>query len=294
MVNNVLTRYAISLVLLTLLVCGCTRNTGPDSANTPELSSAVPVNPAIATEGNTVSPTRMNTPIHLPTSTFTSKEKDTIISRLLLGDYLCDLPCWGGIEPGVTTIFNALNFLNTIAIYYPVHKSAEIEYQGKTYLIGIYSNNNTVEYLVIPWLDYSLTQFLQKYGKPDNIYLFILDSLPIDIDNPYSLFLFYKDQGIMVKYDGISPKGEILSLCLAEKMSYVDSSPVISLWEKGTKLEFQDVLSKYVDQYYGYSERAYYSLAELSDYSIDAFYEIFSDYETNKECLQVINPNGPP
>lgn len=294
MFNRIPTSYAICMVLLTLLVSGCTRNTAPSSANTPEPPLAVPLNPTIATEENNVSPMRMNTPTHLPTSTFTPLEKETIISRLLTGDYLCNLPCWGGIEPGVTTLPTALNFVNTIAIYYPVHKSAEIEYKGKTYLIGIYSNNNTVEYLQVPRLDYSLTKFLQNYGKPDDIYLFILDSLPIDIDNPYSLFLIYKDQGILVKYDGISPKGENISLCLVEELSYIDSSPVFSLWKKGANLEFQDVLSKYVDQYYGYSDQEYHSLAELSDYSIDDFYGIFSNDKTNMECLQVKNPNGPP
>lgn len=293
MLKGVLTRYAICFVFLTLL-SGCIRNTGIGRAITPEPTPAAPLNPVMVTEESTISLTRTITPIHLPTSTFTPEEKEIIISRLLTGDYLCDLPCWGGIEPGVTTTVNALNFINTIAMYYPEHKTAEIEYQGKTYLIGIYSNNNAVNYLMVPRLDYSMTQFLQKYGKPDNIYFFILDSLPIDIDNPYQLFLFYKDQGIMVKYDGISPKGGILSLCLAEKLSYVDTSPVISLWKKGANLEFQDVLSKYVDQYYSYSEREYFSLAELSDISIDDFYEIFSDYEMNQECLQIVNPNGTP
>lgn len=294
MFKGVLTRYAICFGVIILLVSGCARSTAPGSINTSELTSAVPQNPATSTERSTVSSTKMITPTNLPTSTFTPEKKEIIISRLLKGDYLCDLPCWGGIEPGVTTIFNAINFVNTIAIYYPAHKSAEIDYQEKKYLIGIYSNDKTVEYLRVPRLDYSLTQLLQKYGIPDEIYLYIVDTLPIDIDNPYSLFLFYKGQGIMAEYDGISPKGEVLSLCLAEKVSYIDSSPVISLWEKGTNLEFRDVLSKYADQYYRYSEREYYSLAELSDYSIDDFYEIFSDYEMNKECLRVKNPNGQP
>lgn len=289
-----LKRYTTSFVLLALVVGGCNRNTTPGSDNPPEPTSAVSLSPAPPTERSTISPAGTITPTHLPASTFTPQEKESIISRLLTGDYRCDLPCWGGIEPGVTPLFDAIDFINTIAIYYPAHKSAEIEYQGKAFIIGIYSNNNAVEYLMVPRLDYSLTQFLQKYGKPDDVYLYILDSLPIDIDNPYSLFLFYKDQGMMAEYDGISPKGEILSLCLAEKMSYVDSSLELFLWKKGTHLEFQDVLSKYVDQYYDISGQEFYSLKELSDYSIDDFYRIFSKSETNGPCVQVKNPNGPP
>ena len=132
MVNDVLTRYAISLVLLTLLVCGCTRNTGPDSANTPELSSAVPVKSSDCNGRKHCIPYENEYSDSFAYRVlFTSKEKDTIISRLLLGDYLCDLPCWGGIEPGVTTIFNALNFLNTIAIYYPVPTAPGILCSGK-------------------------------------------------------------------------------------------------------------------------------------------------------------------
>lgn len=287
-------KYILYFVLIIFLVSGCTYKAVPDSTSSPEPTLAIPLKPEMSTEKIVASPVTTITSTQLLTSTFSPGEKQILLSRLLTDDYLCDLPCWGGIEPGVTTISDATNFLKTIATTYsPGHSSVEIKYQGTTYIIGLFAPNDTVDFLLVPRLQYSMTQLLQKYGRPDGVYLYILDVLPIDTNNPYSIFLFYKDQGIIAEYNGESPKGEILSLCLTDTMSDIDPSIALFLWKNGANLEFRDVLSQYGDQFYDFSSLEYYSLTELSDYSINDFYETFSDFEKNNNCLHINNPNDP-
>jgi hypothetical protein len=221
------------------------------------------------------------------------EEKDRMVAELLSNDFLCRLPCWGGIEPGRTSWMDAKSFLSLIS---QIHSSsanistAEIQVQGENLVLRFYTKAGKVEFMAVPRFEYPITRLLIDYGAPDEIYFHILDVLPMDKTNPYTIFLFYKERGIIAEYSGVSDRGETISICLN---SHEMQTGFLSLWTKGSDKEFVDVINKYMDNFSEYSALDYYNLEDLTTLTSNAFVEKALG-EPGENCLLIQNPNSIP
>jgi hypothetical protein len=244
-----------------------------------------------------VTPSLTYTPISAPPTilipTLSAKEREVVINQLLAEDYECILPCWGGVEPGVTTWTDAKTFLEQFAQIYSSQSgifTAEFQYKTDNLVLAFYTHNSIVEFIAVPRFEYPLYRLFQDYGKPDEVYFYILDVLPIDTNNPYTVYLFYKDAGILAAYDGVSPKGETISVCFENDHGQKSRAAFLWLWSPGSGKTFSEVISRF--SYY--SSLKYYRLEELSTYTNSDFFEFYELEENENQCLQIKNPNPEP
>jgi hypothetical protein len=228
--------------------------------------------------------------------TLSEEEKQQAIDQLLTADYHCILPCWGGIEPGATTRSTALAILEQVADeVYLYNDSAKINYLGKSVYVSFYARNNIVETISAPRFEYPLYRLLQDYGEPDEVYFYILDVLPIDTNNPYTVYLFYREKGIIAEYNGASAKGATISVCFMDSQGQKSQTALLSLWSRGSDKPFEGVIAQYMSKFSpGYLSLRYYRLGELSTYTSHEFFEIYELKDNENHCLDIKNPNPGP
>ncbi|MCI0557769.1 MAG: hypothetical protein MN733_04685 [Nitrososphaera sp.] len=256
--------------------------------------------PSPVSTSTMVTPTMTHTSVPatsmIAVPTLSQEEKQQVIDQLLTEDYHCMLPCWGGIEPGATTRSTALAILEQVADeVYLYNDSAKINYLGKSVYVSFYARNNVVESISAPRFEYPLYRLLQDYGKPDEVYFYILDILPIDTNNPYTVYLFYREKGIIAEYNGVSAKGAAISVCFLDSQGQKSQTALLSLWSKGSDKTFEDVIAQYMSKFSpGYLSLRYHSLEELSSYTSQEFHEIYEPKENENYCLEIKNPNPGP
>jgi hypothetical protein len=233
----------------------------------------------------------------MPVPTLTTGERENLTKQLMTKDYNCNLPCWGGIEPGVTTWSDAKVQLEIFAQIYSSHLgiyTAEFQYKRENRVLAFYTRNNIIEFMGVPRFEYPLYRLLQDYGKPDEIYFYILDVLPIETNNPYKVFLFYKENGIIAIYDGVSAKGSTISVCFMDSQGQKSRTAFLYLWSKGSDMNFYDVVAGYMQQFSDYLALKYYRLEELSTSSVTDVYDTYLLEVNENQCLQLNNPNSQP
>lgn len=96
----------------------------------------------------------------IPVPTLSAKEKEMVINQLLAEDHKCMLPCWGGVEPGVTTWTDAKEFLEQFAQIYSSHSgiyTAEFQYKAENLVLAFYTRNSLVEFIAVPRFEYPLS-----------------------------------------------------------------------------------------------------------------------------------------
>jgi len=268
---------------------------GPsESQTTPDLS---PVSTSTMVT-STMTPVPMSATSTIAVPTLSEEEKQQVIDSLLKEDYHCILPCWGGIESGVTTWHNAKLLLEQFAQIYSSQSgiyTAEFQYNGRNLVLAFYVRNNIVEFIAVPRFEYPLHRLLQDYGEPDEVYFYILDVLPIDTSNPYTVYLYYKEQGIIAEYNGASAKGATISVCFMDSQGQKSQTAFLSLWSKGSEMSFEDVIAQYMSKFSpGYLSLKYYKLNELSTQTLQEFYDIYKLKDNENHCLQIKNPNPKP
>jgi len=239
----------------------------------------------------------MPTNTYTPVPTLSVEERENLVTQLLTQDYHCMLPCWGGIEPGVTTWPDAKVFLEQFAQIYssrPEIYTAEFQYEGENLVLAFYTYNNIVEFMGAPRFEYPLYRLLQDYGKPDEVYFYILDVLPIDTNNPYTVYLFYKEKGIVAVYSGASVKGTTLSVCFRDAQGRKNHNTFLWLWSKGADKAFHDVTAQDMNKFSDHLSLKYYKLEELSTFQVNDFFELYKLEENENYCLQIKNPNPTP
>ena len=290
--------FILILVLLTTN-CGVINTETPITVGPSESLTTSP--PSRVSASAIVTPTRTHTPVSATSTivapTLTEQEKQQVIDQLLREDYHCVLPCWGGIEPGVTTWHDAKLLLEQFAQIYTAQSgiyTAEFQYNGRNLVLGIYVRNNIVEFIAVPRFEYPLYRLLQDYGKPDEVYFYILDVLPIDTNNPYTVYLFYREKGIIAEYSGASAKGATISVCFMDSQGQKSQTAFLSLWPKGSDRPFEDVIAQYMSKFSDYLSLKYYKIEELSAYTSQEFYEIYELKDNENHCLEIKNPNPEP
>jgi hypothetical protein len=247
-----------------------------------------------ATRNITWTPWPTRTPTLLPPDQTATQE--SIMDFLITKNGGCEFPCWWSIQPDKTTWNEVEKFISG----YPDNLS--IPYQpGSTHdkritaFFGDYENRISVDFsltkenvvktmTVYPlMINLDITSALEKYGKPDQVWLYVMNAPEAHSLASFSILLFYPYRGIIIWY--ISP-GNLESTkwyrsCLEE------FTTGLILWSPSKYRSFEEVIS---ENPYGTVD---YSLPSITDsipleqatgMSVDEFYQNFTG-KILRDCL---------
>jgi hypothetical protein len=251
----------------------------------------------LPTSTPTIQPTVTESPT--PTATLTDTELRQFALDLLEDNNSCQLPCWWGITPGETnwdTAYKLIRIFDRVpnrvivdsenVIYMPVIPlpSDIFEYDEVAHSYSV--QNGIVERIEMPvWrgdpLDGYLTQytlpvFLTTYGSPVEVWLSTYFAAGEGGILPFSVVLFYPEQGIVALYSSNGEKqGDFVQGCPQEDpVSYlVLTSPDINQTFK----QAVGVSSAF--------NMDYLSLEEATGMDVATFYETFKNPD-NTTCLE--------
>jgi len=162
------------------------------------------------------------------------------INELLRTNGGCDLPCWWGIQPGVTTWDETKNLLADLPLYRITlakkNKNAFIVAFREPIIRGLgplsqfYQTDNGRVTIIETQLNdleqYELSNILTKYGKPDGIRVATFNA-PRDGVLPFRVDLLYLRQGIRIGYSvNARLRGNEIIACMDE----AGSSVILTLW----------------------------------------------------------------
>jgi len=257
---------------------------------------ATPSATAAATGVNTAtsSPTPTETPVSTitvaPTATFISTlepgEKLSQVESLLENNGECDLPCWWGITPGITQWEDARSFLSQfiqiddaepdeqgfVPAYIPISK--DIAESGAIVQSLIVENGIVKEIQVYDfnWPTYALSAFLQKNGKPTEVWVHSYSS-QFGAPPPFAVMLFYPEKGIYANFSASSDSSEYTGFSIHACMK---SGPSLILWSPEEALPFEKFEKRHK---LGYSlwDKPLASLEDATGMSVDVFYEVYKD-----------------
>jgi hypothetical protein len=270
---------------LLLILVGCS------VANMP--AEEVVVSPATIIPSSTSLPTKTPFPTALPSLTpLPILSSDETFNQLFKSENTCEVPCWWGIIPGVSTWtetkqyieqFSSLSF-GVYQVEYDLHitKSTPAEVYGWGVWNPIPGTDYGVAVLLevqndivtaleaqgeLVWYFFPIDKLLEHYGPPDKVLIGIgeYDSNPPSF---YArIYLLYEEQRILTSY-GFSGSGTTspLSICL-----YEYNTRSMFLWSLGSELNFDFSKLK--------------PLEEFSELVPKTFYERFKDKENT--CFEL-------
>jgi hypothetical protein len=235
----------------------------------------------------------------------TADEEYAFVSKMLQNNGECRLPCWWGFTPGKTsweatkTFFasrgqkiwgggdNIQNY--TIIFDTPGHYESYQSYIGKDGLLGMIGvsavppvgEDGYYAYgdpqFAKDWNSYLLPQMLVTYGQPAQIFLKTFSDTPAGV-LPFSLLLFYPEQGILVQYYGLAEEeGEQLRICPWQ------SEISLWLWSPEREMTLADI-GRVAKERIGYIND-YLSLEEATGMSTEQFYQTFAQ-PASQACLE--------
>ena len=272
------------------------------STSTPSpLPSTTPV-PSL-----TSMPTMHSTPTEtlMPTPTLTDTELEQLALELFETNNGCQLPCWWGITPGQTEWETAYQLIkifdriphrvsvNSELVFYEPHIPLPLEIFGDSGTGQFYDVQNGIVIGIetqvaighIPdgyLTPYTLASFLATYGQPTEVWLSTYPAAREGDSLPFSVILFYPEQGIVAKYRG---NGE-------EHEDYVRGCPqtnpvsYLSLFPPNSKKTFQATRVGTS----GLSEWRYLRLEESTEMDVLTFYQTFKNSD-NTTCLETPDKN---
>ncbi len=257
----------------------------------------------------TLTPTASSTPTSIPTIAATETpfaiptppgmESTEQVLWLMETNNGCQLPCWWGITPGQTEWSVAQQFLSRFDsnIYEAFAPSGSIYYgigiplPPEIFLVdrmelGILVHEGVVERILTNvsfsktppgyLTQYTLSTFLNTYGRPAEVWLFTYRSPFEENDLPFVVVLYYHDQGIVVLYsDNGERQGELVQGCPQE-----DPVSFTSLWSPDLNLTFEQVTTDT-----SALDMNYLALEEATEMDVVTFYETFRQPE-NTTCLE--------
>jgi hypothetical protein len=153
---------AIFVLLIASIIGGC--STLSQKSPPPLLSTSIPS--AIIVPSPTPVPTltAIAVPSYTLAPTLTVGERESLITQLLTKDYQCTLPCWGGIEPGVTVWSDAETVLESFAQIYFIEKdiyTGEFQYKGENLVLAFSTLDGVVDFMGVPRFEYPIYRLLQ-------------------------------------------------------------------------------------------------------------------------------------
>ena len=225
-------------------------------------------------------PTRTAVPSMTPYSTIPPTEAYQLMQDFMLAPPKCDLPCWWGFEPGKSTLTELHQSLSPFMPFYEGRdpngtlESIEIWNSSRKAgepIVDFILDGQTVESIQVDSLGgtfaqgYDLATLLKSYGRPDQVCISLEDSYS---DRPLMLLsMTYASKGIEVSYSYF-PDIEccVMHANLSERVGVH-----LALWEPGNRSPVISCESRFWQAW-----RPFKPVDEVTDLSIDAFYERFS------------------
>jgi hypothetical protein len=231
------------------------------------------------------------TPTHRPTL---SQEEANQYSHLLMTKDICQLPCWGEIEPGITTWQEAEARLKTFATIgrtrywglWEICISKPDSSEDKICMFLQHDKTLFVKQINTYRYNYSLDEMLITYGEPVEVYLdIILDIAATPWVYLYDLALYYPQYGFIAIYVG---SDEVVTSSFRVCLSNIDYSgvaPSLLIWAKDRKYEFTEVAK--ADPIHYIDINRVKKLEDVSDTDARTFYKIFKNVENKNKCIEV-------
>jgi len=225
------------------------------------------------------------TPTPLPT--LEGEELELAVAELLANPMNCDVPCWWGAKPGVTSVNDIKHIISpyNFDIY-------EYEYEDKGKLftamrLGIGHDEERNDFsirvgfiffnsILFDVSAYSppISEVLAKYGQPDEIWLETVaeeyqGSLPVRLN------MVYLEMGMAVGYvvDG-DHHDDVVTGCFGD-----EEMGRLRLITPNTAISYNDFPIIFE------ADRRYLLLEEATSMTMDEFMQAFSD-PTNPQCIE--------
>ncbi len=230
------------LVILAVIVTSCT------TAN----STVTP------TWTEVLQPLPTSTPIYIPTksptnimaTTLDPKQAKESIEFLMRKPADCETPCFWGIFPEITTINEAKNLFDYLALEIKSTTQSDKDFYGVTYdfdsglsVMAILTVQDEIVQKVSlnvspekqqtgisrEWLAYSPETLINQYGLPSKVDFFV--EYPRDVGAiPYVLYnmvIYYDAKGLIIEYDGgeIDPTISSFKVC-----PLIDQFDLVRIW----------------------------------------------------------------
>jgi hypothetical protein len=281
-------------IFFAVLLFGCSLET----LNTP--LPALPVK-TTQTPKPTTKPSSTATPSLQPTwtpvATLPLEIRRQNLIKLFSTNGDCEFPCWWGIHPGdpiqkvseLAPVIGKSLYADGSFYYYTLalDNLNLLDFDANFFVDA----NQTVQRIEISlrepirFRDYhaafevrlSLAGLLGRYGKPSEVLFLITPRFePGETPRPYTLFLIYDNLDFGIVYSGLVDSEDPLQVCSIKlddyHLQYIllylqDPRPKIAVLNRFNSTEFQP-------------------LEQVTSMSLDDFYRIFSEPESNK-CIEV-------
>lgn len=247
----------------------------------------------------TSSPAPSDTPIPTPLPTLSQEDAKQKIDNLMKTNGGCQLPCLWGITPGKSllpeTKYQFEQFMKLMAAKLEgINGGAEFSYPDKGPFEGAFgsvylrSKNNFVVAMSLEGYhtiaqNYAIQDVLQRYGLPDNIWIYTLRDSYGEGVLPFVITLDYSSHGFLVYYKGNGQpiyKSGSIRLCYPQNSIF----PKILVWDQKDENPFAKNKSDYV-------YRIWYEMKpieEAMNMSEDEFYKLFTEPNQGQTiCLNI-------
>lgn len=163
-------------------------------------------------------------PSEIRSPTMDVSQTNAVVNELLLTNNGCELPCFWGIIPGITT-WEEASFLKNLSVQYDLDLAEESQdYFDKTFYFPVLNRHNSNMSLDVEVFkntvlsleagdfeadNFELANFLIHNGQPDEIWVFT-NSKGFGIDNHigFLILFYYREKQMTVSYSGNGEIGE--------------------------------------------------------------------------------------
>jgi hypothetical protein len=274
--------------LLSLLLVACAATPASPSVAT-QASSVLTIEPVAPTP--TFTPTASITPSPIltktlqpsrtPLPTLSEEEADIRVKQLRNDNGGCSLPCWWGITPGETSWDDAKAFLQTIDPSVgdstkPSHYSFSYQFPEGPSGYGVFAEFDINDFGIVEKISLwttathlSLPDFLQRVGKPDQVFLQVYSFTPDGVP-PFTILLVYHKSHILAEFDYRTvPKEATLLGCIDK------STPQLTLY--APSIDVQSELDQKFEWALSGGWAPYKLLEESTSIDTDSFYQTFQN-----------------
>ncbi len=220
------------------------------------------------------------TPTPLPT--LEGKELELAVAELLASPMNCDVPCWWGAIPSITSFneikhaispynFHISEYEEDGEVVYLLLETEYVEDQGH-YEIGIVYNFSSSILVGVTAYSPSISEVLTKYGQPDEVWLTTaIAPAPILV----RLNLVYLQEGMAFGYitDGDAKNGMFKGCFSVEETGY------LRLLEPDTATGYKDFTPIFG------LDRRYLPFEEATSLTMEHFMQQFSD-PSQPQCIE--------
>jgi hypothetical protein len=307
-----------TLIFVAALLVSCTNQSSPVTSTTTASSGITftPLHDIKPSETTTLTHTPTNTPTVIPTLTWTPLPTLSVdaahakIKELLETNGRCNLPCWWGIIPGITTWPEALHFLIPIVVKVGQGGSTTFNHNGEQHYVtgydAYYEIDSTLEQErllfsiqdnVVIWIstfhpktkyNYQLHQILAFLGIPEQVYISARSSGKMPAPNelaPAILVLDYSHIGVWAAYGYLTSRvGENISICpqdFGKRTSkyelYGNIGGRLELFDPTLEYPWTVSIEEYTKNVSGYGLVG--KLEDVTNMSIETFYRTFIEPE---------------